>query len=223
MIQKNISEVTQDNRGAVHMFAVLAAVFVLGSLITLIGVRSHQQRESAREEAAIEQEAEKTAYEKISIDEAIAVLPSEREPKPEEADETEKIAQSSAQSSKKPPATTEPKDDKQYDTQKKPRSPDHLKLSNLKVAVSSNSVIVQGKLPRSIAGTCQALLKPTDKQAPHEVHHIEAGSSNQNNCNVSVPHSKLSNEYSSWRAYLSFYSSDKSVKAQWHYISDVSL
>lgn len=216
-------QLRSDSRGVVHVLAVVAAVFVLGSLATLIGVRTYQQLESARGVVAIEEEAEKVAYDKISIDEVVAVLPSDREPKPKEVDDNEKPMRSSAQHREKPPAPVEPKKDEQRDAQKKPRSSDRIKLSRLQVSSSGSSVVVQGTLPQTIAGTCQALLKPTDKNVPHEVHHIAASSSSQSSCSVSVPHSKLSSDYSSWRVYLSFYSIDKSVKAPWHYISDVSF
>lgn len=218
-----------DNRGGLHVVAV-AIVVLVGVIGFTAGVLYRvQQANQQAQEVAISTEP-LVGLENGEILEGFQIIPLEEkdEPEPEESKEEaparDTQSKESTQSTTKPepkPTATKPKESSE--PKKQDKDPEIIKLQNVSVSANNGSFVFRADIPGSISGTCQALLKPADGAGSSDDHKVVSSSTSGSSCSVKVEASSLNQAHDSWQTYMSFYSSDKSVKSHWQRTDNIKL
>lgn len=209
----------KNQLGAIHM-PIVAAIVLVGVIGFTAGVAYRIQTSRSNIEVASSDENELREIKEVDLEEIIAVLPAERkqsEPEEEKVDkpapappEPKPISSTSDSSKDK---TTSPKD-------KKYREPTIVKISNITITKANTTYTLTASFPRSYSGTCQGLLKPESGGNPKD-HITVSRSFSGTSCSVDVTESQLE-KFTSWSTYMSFYSSDKTMKSHWTQADTIS-
>ncbi len=207
---KTMKSFTQNQNGGIHL-PIIAVIILVGVIAFTAGVAYRIQTNRASIEVASSDESELHEIKEVDIEDIIAVLPEER--KEEVEKEEEKTPKEAPTEKTVSPSPEKPKDKTTQEKDKTYKDPSVVKISNITITKTGTTYTLTATLPQSYSGTCQGLLKP-ESGGEHKDHINVSKSFSGSTCSVEVQQSQLDG-FSPWRTYMSFYSSDKTVKSHW--------
>ena len=209
----------QSETGIIHIPVVIVILFV-GVIAFTAGVAYRIQSNRQASQVVSTEGDDLREIKEVDIEDIIAVLPEQRK---ELEDNNEDKVEQTQPEPKPEQSAPKPADKPKEDSQQKNKTDTSLvKIQSISINSSGDNFVLTAQLPASYNGTCQALLKPLEGGTQND-HKVVSQSFSGNNCSVTVKKSSLNNQYSDWRTYMSFYSSDKTAKSHWTQADNVSL